>query len=553
MPSFKATEDRPTPKEVYNLRIWGCAAVAASAAIMIGYDSAFVGGAITLKGFLADFGTLDRNTSANLVVTYQAGAFFGAFMGYPLGFYAGRKWGLMTCALLFTIGSIIMVIANPSTGLSPIYAGRAIAGLGIGAASSLAPTYISEISVASIRGQLVGLYEIGWQLGGIVGFFINYGVALHIPISTKQWVVPFAVQIIPGGMLVLGCLFLTESPRWLVSRGRNADAVRALGKLRKLDAMHPYMIEEMGEMEHAFEKERNLLGGSTSFWAPFVQIFTTRSTLWRLALGSSLFAFQNGTGINAINYYSPTVFKSLGIVGANTGLLTTGIFGVIKTLGAFVWIWLLIDKVGRRKILMTGAAGGAVSMLAIAIYIAVDKPASRPAGSALNPAGRFSIACFYIWTIFYGASWNGTPWVVGSEIFPMQSRSLGMVFMAASNWLYNFAIARATPVAFQNIGWGYYLIFACLMLLSIPWVFFMLPETKGIPLEKMDDLFNTRPVWRANAIVHASLADQHAADFAAIEKSQQRGGAGGNGVESRSFGEDKSESGDAINSLTRDA
>jgi sugar porter (SP) family MFS transporter len=549
MPSFKVVEDRPTPKEVYNLRIWGCAAVAASAAIMIGYDSAFVGGAITLKGFLKDFGTLDPNTSANLVTTYQAGAFFGAFMGYPLGFFAGRKWGLMTCAVLFTIGSIIMICANPSTGLAPIYAGRAVAGLAIGAASSLAPTYISEISVASIRGQLVGLYEIGWQLGGIVGFFINYGVSLHIPISTRQWVVPFAVQIIPGGMLVLGCLFLTESPRWLVSRGRNADAVRALSKLRKLDATHPYMIEEMGEMEQAFEKERGLLGGNTSFWAPFKQIFTTRSTLYRLMLGSSLFAFQNGTGINAINYYSPTVFKSLGIVGTNTGLLTTGIFGVIKTLGAFVWIWLLIDRLGRRKILMTGSIGGAICMLAIAIYIAVDKPASHP-GAGINPAGRFSIACFYIWTIFYGASWNGTPWVVGSEIFPMQSRSLGMVFMAASNWLYNFAIARATPVAFLNIGWGFYLIFACLMFLSVPWVFFMLPETKGIPLEKMDDLFNTRPTWRANEIVHASLAEQHAADFAAIERSQQRGG---NGFESSSLGEEKNASGDAVDSLTRDA
>ncbi|PWN20466.1 general substrate transporter [Microstroma glucosiphilum] len=549
MPSFKVVEDRPTPKEVYNLRIWGCAAVAASAAIMIGYDSAFVGGAITLKGFLKDFGTLDPNTSANLVTTYQAGAFFGAFMGYPLGFFAGRKWGLMTCALLFTIGSIVMICANGNTGLAPIYAGRAVAGLAIGAASSLAPTYISEISVASIRGQLVGLYEIGWQLGGIVGFFINYGVSLHIPISTRQWVVPFAVQIIPGGMLVLGCFFLVESPRWLVSRGRNADAVRALSKLRKLDAMHPYMIEEMGEMEQAYEKERGLLGGSTSFWAPFVQIFTTKSTLWRLVLGSSLFAFQNGTGINAINYYSPTVFKSLGIVGANTGLLTTGIFGVIKTLGAFVWIWLLIDRIGRRKILMTGSIGGAICMLAIAIYIAVDKPASH-SGQGIDSAGRFSIACFYIWTIFYGASWNGTPWVVGSEIFPMQSRSLGMVFMAASNWLYNFAIARATPVAFLNIGWGFYLIFACLMFISVPWIFFMLPETKGIPLEKMDDLFKTRPVWRANEIVHASLAELHAADFAAIERSQNRGGAG---LESGSLGEEKNGSGEAVDSLTRDA
>lgn len=329
-------------------------------------------------------------------------------LGYPLGFFLGRKWGIFVCAVLFEIGSVVMTIASGSTGLGPIYGGRALAGLGIGAASSLAPTYISEISVASIRGQLVGLYEMGWQIGGIVGFFINYGVALHIPTSTAQWRIPFAVQLIPGGMLVIGSLFLVESPRWLVSRGRNAEAATALAKIRNLDVSHPYMVDEIAEMEGAFNKERELLGGRANFWAPFKQIFTTKRTFWKLCLGSSLFAFQNGTGINAINYYSPTVFKSLGITGANTGLLTTGIFGVIKTCAALFWIFFLIDKMGRRKILMIGSTGGAIAMLAIAIYVAVDKPALRPAGSGIDATGKFSIACFYIWTIFYGASWNGT-------------------------------------------------------------------------------------------------------------------------------------------------
>lgn len=169
MVSLRRVEDRPTPKEVYNWRIWALAAIAAWAAVMIGYDSAFVGGAISLKGFVKDFGTLHKDTSANLVTTYQGGAFFGAFLGYPLGHYWGRKWGLFLCAVIFTIGSVVMTIASPSTGLTPIYVGRAVAGAAIGAASNLAPIYISEIAVPSIRGQLVGLYEIGWQLGGIVG------------------------------------------------------------------------------------------------------------------------------------------------------------------------------------------------------------------------------------------------------------------------------------------------------------------------------------------------------------------------------------------------
>lgn len=211
----------------------------------------------------------------------------------------------------------------------------------------------------------------------------------------------------------------------------------------------------------------------------------------------------------ACEQYSPTVFKSLGITGANTGLLTTGIFGVIKTVGSFIWIFFLIDLVGRRRILFFGSAGGAAAMLAIAIFIAVDKPAQRSSSAGIDAPGRFALACFYIWTAFYGCTWNGTPWVVGSEIFPQQSRTLGMACMAASNWLWNFVIARATPYAFADINWGFYLIFCCFMLLSIPFIYFALPETKGIPLEHMDDLFQARPVHRAGAIVHAQLRSQH--------------------------------------------
>lgn len=299
---------------------------------------------------------------------------------------------------------------------------------------------MSRRAVVQVKGGCVAYAS--WLAFAV---FINYGVAERIVPSTKQWRIPFAVQIVPGGLLVVGALFLIESPRWLISRNRHAESIQSLSKIRKLEASHPYMVEEIAEMQAAIRREKELLGGDESFWAPFRQTFTDRSMLWRLFLGSSLFAFQNGTGINAINYYSPLVFKSLGITGSNTGLLTTGIFGVIKTVGAFAWIFFLIDVAGRRRILMTGSAGGSMAMLAIAIYVAVVKPSARTGPDVgLDAPGRFAIACFYIWTIFYGATWNGTPWVVGSEIFPQQSRTLGMACMAASNWLYNFAIGKCT-------------------------------------------------------------------------------------------------------------
>lgn len=169
MVHLRRVEDRPTPSQVYNWRIFVMAAIAAWAAVAIGYDAAFIGSTITLKGFTKDFGELNKNTSANLVSVYQGGAFFGAFGGYPLGHYIGRRWGLTIAAVVFTIGAIIMTVATPSTGLTPIYVGRAIAGLAIGVASNLTPMYIAEIAPPAIRGQLVGMYEMGWQVGGIVG------------------------------------------------------------------------------------------------------------------------------------------------------------------------------------------------------------------------------------------------------------------------------------------------------------------------------------------------------------------------------------------------
>lgn len=175
-------EDRPTPQNVYNWRVYFSSAVAAFAAVTIGYDSAFIGGTIALPSFRREFG-LDKMAqtevnflSANIVSTYQAGCFFGALMGYPIGQLYGRKKGLMFAGLIFVIGAAMMLGADSARGLGLIYGGRVIAGLGIGCASNLTPIYIAELSPPAIRGRLVGLYELGWQIGGLVGFWINYGL-----------------------------------------------------------------------------------------------------------------------------------------------------------------------------------------------------------------------------------------------------------------------------------------------------------------------------------------------------------------------------------------
>jgi MFS family permease len=192
-------EDRPTPKEVYNWRVYGLATVASFAACMIGYDSAFIGTTLALPSFVDEFRWDEYSPShladvkSNIVSVYQAGAFFGALFAYVSNYFIGRKNSLYIYAVVFNLGAGMMLGANAERGLALIYAGRVLAGIGVGAASMIVPIYISELSPPAVRGRLVGIYELGWQMGGLVGFWINYGIAETLAPSHSQWLIPFAV------------------------------------------------------------------------------------------------------------------------------------------------------------------------------------------------------------------------------------------------------------------------------------------------------------------------------------------------------------------------
>ncbi|GAA5853294.1 hypothetical protein JCM8547_000274 [Rhodosporidiobolus lusitaniae] len=515
---LKRVEDRPTPPAVYNWRVYMAAITASFAAIMIGYDSAFFGSTITIQSFKDEFGaSYVSSQSANLVSLYQAGAFFGSLAAYPVGVIFGRKWGLLSTAVVFTIGAAIMCGANADNGLALIFAGRVIAGFGIGGASNLTPLYISEIAPPAIRGQLVGMYEIGWQIGGLVGFFIPYGVTQNLQSSHTQWLVPFAVQVIPGGLFALGIpFFIRESPRWLISRSRRDEAIKNLCYLRNLDRNDAYLVQEINDIDLQIENDRTAVGAG--FFGPIRHLFSNWFLTRRLLITSSLFVFQNGTGINAVNYYAPTVVRSLGLTGGNVGLLTTGLFGVVKTAGSLIWAFLIIDHFGRRGIMLVGSVGCAISMFIVAGYIAIGKPEER-ASASLDSGGIAAVFFFFLWTTFYAISWNGTPWVVNAESFPGSVRQVSQCVAATSNWLWNFAIARSTPLMFRDMRYGVYLFFGCFTVLSIPYLVFLLPETKSIPLEEMDRLFLDKHPWSANRRIMSVLQAERA-DRAAGEKEE---------------------------------
>lgn len=231
----------------------------------------------------------------NIVSVYQAGAFFGSLFAYVSSYFLGRRKSLILFSLVFMVGAGMMLGANAERGLGLIIGGRVLAGIGVGGCSNMTPIYISELAPPAIRGRLVGLYELGWQAGGLVGFWINYGINKTLAPSHSQWIIPFAVQLIPAGLLLVGACFIPESPRWLFSKGRREEGLKILCWMRNLPEEHIYIVEEMSYINEDIERYHNDVGAG--FWKPF-RALRDRKIQWRFLLGSLLFLFQNGKQLN---------------------------------------------------------------------------------------------------------------------------------------------------------------------------------------------------------------------------------------------------------------
>jgi sugar porter (SP) family MFS transporter len=364
---------------------------------------------------------------------------------------------------------------------------RVVAGVGVGMASVASPLYISENAPRAIRGALTGLYQFSIVIGIMLSFWINYGSMLHIG-GNASWIVPISLQALPAILLFFGMLLCNETPRHLAKQDDWDNAKATLAKIRALPESHPYVETEFGVIRAQLGRERILSGGST-FKSLQKEMWLIPSNRKRVLISMSLMMAQQMTGVNALNYYAPKIFQNLGLSDLDVSLFATGIYGVVKVVGCACFLLFAADSLGRRRSLLWTAICQAAVMFYIGLYVRIH-PATK--GEPLRVAGYVAIVCVYLFAIIYQFGWGPVPWIYIAEIPTVRLRSMNVAVGASTQWLFNFVVARSVPNMLATLGregYGTYLLFGSFSVLMFVFTWIFIPETKGMFLEEMDDLF----------------------------------------------------------------
>jgi len=434
---------------------------------------------------------------ALLTAILELGAFVGALMAGPLADMFSRKYSISGWCVIFMTGTAVQVGANTNVGC--IYGGRFVGGLGVGALSMLVPMYNAELAPPGIRGSLVALQQLAITFGILVSYWIAYGTnyiggTTYPGQSNAAWRLPLSLQLIPGLILCIGILFLPFSPRWLMLKGREDEALVTLANLRSKDASHPEVQYEFRALqaerlvEREAAKERYGMDEVTFKVSllEYKRLFTTKPLLHRLMLGAAAQGLQQWTGINAIIYYAPRIFRQIGLEGGTISLLATGVVGIVNFVMTIPAV-LFVDNFGRKPMLALGEANMAVSHATIAAIIAVYGP-----GFQNKQAGNGAVFMIYWYITWFAVTWGPLAWVVSAEVFPLDMRAKGMSISSAVNWIMNFTVAEVTPIMIDNIGYKTYIVFMCFCVVGFLYAVFILPELKGLSLEEVDAVFNDR-------------------------------------------------------------
>ncbi len=439
------------------------AGIAALGGLLFGYDTGVISGALL---FIRDVFHLSSSGQGLVAGIALAGAVVGAMLAGGLSDQFGRRWVIFATALLFVAGAIVSAIAP---GLAILLAGRLLVGIAIGIASMLTPLYLAEIAPARSRGAVTSLNQLCITVGILVSYLVGYALAQ----ATGGWRWMLALGAVPGAILALGMLVLPESPRWLAGHGR-ADEAQAV--LRRLRGREADVSEEMGGLRGDLRRE----GGKLAPWSALLRPSLRRP----LVIGLGLAMFQQITGINTVIYFAPQIFQAAGVSGASASILATAGVGAVNVLLTLVSIW-LIDRAGRRTLLLVSLAGMAVTLGTLAAGFAFG------AGSL----AWLTVGSLAAYVAFFAVGLGPVFWLLIAEIFPLAVRGRAMSLASVSNWGFNLLVTLTFLNLIDLFGRvGTFLIYGVLTLVAIVFTVALVPETKGRALEEIEAALDARDV-----------------------------------------------------------
>lgn len=436
----------------------------------------FSTGFINEKDHLPD---VTSSQSSMIVSLLSAGTFFGALGAAPIADKFGRRLGMIMESFVFVFG---VILQTASTSIPLFVAGRFFAGFGVGLLSATIPLYQSETAPKWIRGTIVGAYQLAITIGLLLAAIVNNSTKDRD--DTGCYRIPIAIQFAWAIILVGGMLVLPETPRFLIKQDRYEEATKALARLRRMDVDDPAVLAELAEIQANHEFEMRL--GKASY------LEIVRGSLGkRLATGCAVQGLQQLAGVNFIFYYGTTFFQNSGISNSFVITLITSIINVVSTFPGLY----MVEKWGRRPLLMFGAVGMCVSQFIVAIVgTAIDSDVSNKV--------LIAFVCIYIF--FFASSWGPVAWVVTGELFPLKARAKCLSITTATNWLLNWAIAYATPYMVNsgpgnaNLGSKVFFIWGGFCFICGIFVYTCIYETKGLSLEQVDELYAKVPrAWNS--------------------------------------------------------
>ncbi|MCD4866781.1 sugar porter family MFS transporter [Pseudomonas sp. PLB05] len=427
--------------------------MAALAGLMFGLDIGVISGAT--KFIQQEFQISDQVIEW-IVSSMMAGAALGALGAGSLSAKLGRKKSLMLGAILFVIGSILCGLATSPTML--IFA-RFLLGLAIGIASFTAPLYLAEVAPENIRGSMISLYQLMITAGILLAFLSNTAFSYY-----EAWRWMLGIIAIPGVLFLIGVFALPDSPRWLIMAGRREEAIKVLHRLRGDEKVIQQEVAEIEEQLKVPQKGWSLFKENANF---------RRS----VGLGVLLQVVQQFTGMNVVMYYAPRIFEGMGYDTAAQMWFTAAV-GLTNVLATFIAIF-LVDKWGRKPILYTGFVVMAVGLGVVGTMLGM--------GNLSHGQQTFTVVMLLIFIVGFAMSAGPLIWTLCSEVQPLKGRDFGIGCSTFTNWIANMIVGATFLTMLGTLGQGTtFWIYAGLNVVFIFLVFLLVPETKGVTLERIE-------------------------------------------------------------------